>query len=347
MTKAILNKKRNCSIDIFRLVCAVMVVAIHTKPLFDVNYAAGFLVSETFTRMAVPFFFCVSGFYYIKGMMSGKNGIRKDLNTLRSLIVVYCIWSVLYYILYLKQKMVYEIPTDIFITNIIRGFFLVGSYYHLWFFPALIFCILLAMFFNRIGMLKFLAYGSILLYIPGLLGCSYYGLGNEIPIFRDFINYEWFTEIRQAIFTGIPFFMLGYFLNVFKGKYDKITNRKLFAALAIAAMLFLAEIFFVVRAELQSNVIITVLLYPLLAIVMMILLNNPLPEKVEAARYARGIANFTYFSHPMFIAFMEREELLNIQMENTPTFLVIASLTILLGLLLVKLDNKWLNKAFM
>lgn len=38
-----LNTQRNCSIDFFRLVCAVMVVSIHTHPLSGINDSLTFL----------------------------------------------------------------------------------------------------------------------------------------------------------------------------------------------------------------------------------------------------------------------------------------------------------------
>ena len=54
---------RNCSIDLFRLLCAIFVVAIHTKLFFDINPILGYSVKHAITRIAVPFFFCVMGFY--------------------------------------------------------------------------------------------------------------------------------------------------------------------------------------------------------------------------------------------------------------------------------------------
>lgn len=54
-----MDGKRNCSIDIFRLFCAVLVVVVHTKPLTEFRYL-GDIVTQVFPRIAVPFFLCVS-----------------------------------------------------------------------------------------------------------------------------------------------------------------------------------------------------------------------------------------------------------------------------------------------
>ena len=56
--------KRYNSIDVFRLVCAIMIVSIHTQPLSDINSFAGYFASGIITRFAVPYFFVVSGYFY-------------------------------------------------------------------------------------------------------------------------------------------------------------------------------------------------------------------------------------------------------------------------------------------
>lgn len=66
MRKVEITEKRNNIVDIFRLICAILVVAIHTNPLTDINYYFGYLGSQILPRIAVPFFFSISGYYYIK-----------------------------------------------------------------------------------------------------------------------------------------------------------------------------------------------------------------------------------------------------------------------------------------
>ena len=50
-------------IDAFRMVAALLVVAIHTAPLGDVNPTADFILTRVIARVAVPFFFMTSGFF--------------------------------------------------------------------------------------------------------------------------------------------------------------------------------------------------------------------------------------------------------------------------------------------
>lgn len=60
------NETRNNSIDIFRMFCAITIVMIHTKFLYDVNFDLGYFFRHVASRVAVPFFFCIMGYYYIK-----------------------------------------------------------------------------------------------------------------------------------------------------------------------------------------------------------------------------------------------------------------------------------------
>lgn len=54
-----MDKNRNCSIDIFRYVCAILVVVIHTIPFGDISKEMGYIFSQIISRIAVPFFFCI------------------------------------------------------------------------------------------------------------------------------------------------------------------------------------------------------------------------------------------------------------------------------------------------
>lgn len=67
------NKERNNSIDIFRYLCAVMVIAIHTHPFSEVNEELGYLCTQVLPRIAVPFFFAIAGYFYIQKIEKNQN----------------------------------------------------------------------------------------------------------------------------------------------------------------------------------------------------------------------------------------------------------------------------------
>ena len=69
------RKKRYDSLDWFRLAAAALVVAIHTSPLADVSADADFFLTRVLARIAVPFFFMVTGPGYYKQQTEPNNRI--------------------------------------------------------------------------------------------------------------------------------------------------------------------------------------------------------------------------------------------------------------------------------
>ena len=211
-------KRRINSIDIFRYICAVMIIAIHTTPFSDINEQMGYVFSQIVPRIAVPFFFAVSGYFYMSKLENGNNCFFKYL---RRLLGTYFIWSFFYYIIdYMtwgrSENFIY------FIKQCIYRFVITGSHYHFWFFPALIFSICISTLLFKIKCKNILIPLSIGLYMVGCLGCSYYGIGIKIPVIQDLINSSYFEIVRRVMLMGFPFFICGYL--VYKIQYNFLTG---------------------------------------------------------------------------------------------------------------------------
>lgn len=58
--------------DIFRVVAAFLVVAIHVSPLETIDATADFIVTRAAARVAVPFFFMMTG-YFLKAREDAGN----------------------------------------------------------------------------------------------------------------------------------------------------------------------------------------------------------------------------------------------------------------------------------
>ena len=52
-------------LDYFKLIAALLVVAIHTSPLATLNADADFILTRVIARVAVPFFLMVSGYFIL------------------------------------------------------------------------------------------------------------------------------------------------------------------------------------------------------------------------------------------------------------------------------------------
>lgn len=131
-----MSKTRNCSVDIFRYICALLITAIHTSLFTDINDGLGYIFTAVLPRIAVPFFMAVAGYFYIKKLEEGK---KPFFDYIKRILITYSIWSVIYYI----SDFISWGHTSIkgYIVNCLMSFFISGSHYHFWFFPALIFSV--------------------------------------------------------------------------------------------------------------------------------------------------------------------------------------------------------------
>lgn len=332
---------RNSSIDFFRYICAIMVIAIHTKPFTDVNGNLGFIFSEITTRVGVPFFFCVSGYYYIQKLENGR-----PLNKyLIKLMLPYVVWSCVYFLLDFIQWGHEDLSSFAF--NCIYGFFISGSYYHFWFFPALIYSVILTTIIFKSKLKKLLIPISIVLYIFGCIGCAYYKISVNIPVFGKLFESQYFDLIRRILLMGFPFFISGYVVFKLNSHFSKnFSQIKSLSAIFISTLLWLSEIYIVCKFEIQKNIVITLFLYPLLVAIMLYLVNYPHRELYKISNHTGVIANFAYYSHPLLIVIINKiySTVLNDGISETTMFILVVIIATLLGYILSCSQNKIIRK---
>ena len=233
-----------------------------------------------------------------------------------------------------------------FIINCIYSFIFTGSYYHFWFFPALIFSVVSTTLIFRIGLKKAIIPLSIVLYIIGCLGCSYYKLGIHIPILGNLYTNAHFTVIRRVILMAFPFFISGYTVFKIKNSVSKNsqTKKPIFFWI-ISFICWLAEIEIVRYFGLQANIVITFGLYLLVISTLLTLLNHPLPKYNKLSHQSRMLSNFTYYSHPLFITCLSAifSNFFHIEISQTPLFVLTVLITCIFSLIICKFNNKYIN----
>lgn len=291
--------ERNCSIDICRLFFAITVVALHSG-IFDVlPERVSYYLSGIFLRIAVPFFFVVAGYYYLQKIVSGKS-VKIFFKYLRRIFIQYCLWSLVYFIVFLVSSGYKDIGNYLLVC--LKNFFFFGSNFHLWFCLGLILavtvCTALVRLFNGWVLIVF----SWILFILACLGCGYYGLGIEIPVLSDLYRYVYFDTIRGIVLTSIPFFALGLVIYKIKLRFSsKINNIWLIVLLVFFIGCLVAELYLIRRFNLFENTAIIVSIYPLVTVLLLFLIKNPMRKFNKLGSYCKAMANFTYFSHPLIM----------------------------------------------
>ena len=151
-----MKQKRNYgAIDNFRLVAALLIVAIHTAPLESLNSTADFLVTYCMGRVAVPFFLMVTGFFVLApyqrfvghSSYQSENAILKTKKFLKKTIALYAIATLLYIPIKIYAK---QLSNEVGVW--LKEIFFDGTFYHLWYLPAVIIGCLLLM-----GLIKILS----------------------------------------------------------------------------------------------------------------------------------------------------------------------------------------------
>lgn len=336
------DKIRNNSIDIFRYLCAVMVVAIHIHPFMDINVKLGYVCTQILPRIGVPFFFTVAGYFYVQKFEKNPQIFS---HYIKRLLKTYIAWSVFYYLVEFCGRG-YKYPRE-FIHGCLYQFVISGSYYHFWFFPALIFSVFLVTLLYKLKCGKLLIPLSIGMYMIGCLGCSYYELGIKIPVFNMLFFSVHFDLIRRVLLMAFPFFVAGYLVHKIEDRVrTSVSDKKLLIIWGISCLLWLAEIILVICAKVQRNIIITFGLYLLVVVTLLVLLRNPLPKYKKLARCANVMANFTYYIHPFCILCVTffGTHFLHINFTETPLFILVIFLTGIGGYAIYLLDNKFLNE---
>lgn len=193
MKTEVVDRKVNASIDITKLLMAILTIGIHTEPFgFDMWLDYGFGIA---TRFCVPFFFVASSyFFWIKP--------RKAIIYIKRILSLYVIWSLIY--LPFDIPVLKELPAE----KILERYLWEGNGHSLWYLWGslvgfLIVCLLLKIMDSR----KVFMVSVVFL----LIGCMKSTWAPMINTFLPFEIYD-FLGSRNGLFYAFPYVALGMML---------------------------------------------------------------------------------------------------------------------------------------
>ncbi|MGG4440749.1 serine racemase VanT catalytic subunit [Brevibacillus fortis] len=203
------NEKQYGGLDQFRIIAAILVIAIHTSPLLSMNEWADFTLTRTIGRVAVPFFFMCTGFFFLQKLGTDHNRNAYLLKPFLWKVGKLYLLSIL---LYLPVNVYAGYFTDGFtVFSAVKDILFNGTLYHLWYFPGIMLGVCISTFlYTRLSAWKTF-WVTLLLYGIGLLGDSYFGLAQMNP-YVDSIYQSMFTLFdytRNGIFFAPVFIVMG------------------------------------------------------------------------------------------------------------------------------------------
>ena len=201
---------RNKGIDLFRLIAAMMVVAIHTFPFQSVAPQLDEIVTLTFFRVAVPFFFMTTG-YFVLGPYSKNTSYlqeKKIQNYLVNLVKIYGLVILLYLPLSIING---TIAGNTSLLTWLKLIIFDGTFYHLWYFPGIIIGTIIVVSLLKKTTFKLTFIVSSILYLIGLSGDSWYGFISQVSVIKHAYAglFNVMTYTRSGLFFTPLFLCLG------------------------------------------------------------------------------------------------------------------------------------------
>ena len=149
------NKIFYQNLDILKYISAILIIILHLRPFLNFSNELDLAFNNIITRICVPIFFIITGYFVAQ---KEKDNPKYIDNYIKKTIPLYLAWSLIYiiFLICVGIKYIPEITNIISSLNIsvplliisiliflplilIIALLYTGAYYHLWYFPALIF----------------------------------------------------------------------------------------------------------------------------------------------------------------------------------------------------------------
>lgn len=303
-----MRKREYPGVDLFRMAAAVMVIAIHTASLSVWNDTADFMITYCLGRVAVPFFFMVTGFFVLGPYLAEQAGKKRAAKSIsaagaksstsrssarlarffRKNILIYLGVTLLY-----LPLAVYSGNLPHSIGEALKMLVFDGTFYHLWYFPAVLLGLALTAGISKLSV-KAAAVLSVTAYVIGVSGDSWYGLAERIP-FLDTVYqgiFEFTSYTRNGIFFAPLFLMLGAAVS-----RVRISRSACRLGCAVSVLILLLEGYFTYTSHIQRHNS----MYFALPFVMFFLFRILLDVRGKSPGWVRDCSMLIYILHPAVI----------------------------------------------
>jgi serine/alanine racemase len=217
---------------------------------------------------------------------------------IKKLLLLYLFWSLIY--------LYWNFDFNSFgmgITAIIKEILwyiwmsvMIGSHFHLWFIPALIFSISVLYLAQTKGISKQLIVFFMIVYTIGLLGDSYYGLISNSPLDKYFkLYFRYLGSTYNGFFFGTIYVLVG--ANIKSVSY----KRNIYLLFSLISFFFLTlESILLNLYNIPKDYNLYITLLPFTYFFMKYLISFESPSS-ELSKKLRHISMDLYFSHGLFL----------------------------------------------
>lgn len=338
-----MDKRQYGGLDWGRMVAALLVVAIHTSPLATYSAEADWFLTRVLGRVAVPLFLLISGFFLLSEYLFAPTPGREAKKRLHKFCKRTACLYLAAVLLYLPLGFYAGLYQDCRLTDWLRLLLIDGTFYHLWYLPAVLTAVALLCGLRRWLSVEQLAVVALSLYGLGLLGDSYYGLAQHWALLADF--YQWLFQFcaytRNGFFLAPVFLLMGAWLGYMaQQKHWQCCDRLQLIDLLPSLLFLAAEAILLRSLNWPRHDSMYLCLLPVLYGLFQLLLQ----WHVRAPAVLRPLSTAVYLLHPLVIVLVRGVAkvlgLSEILVTNrVGHYLAVCLGTMLLSLLLLRLQK--------
>lgn len=292
------NKPRDYQlIDYVKLICTFMVICVHSNQVVD-NEFVNFFIKNVFCRVAVPFFFVSSAYLFRERMSVDPNYLKSKI---RRLSQNYLLWSIVYLPIgfaWLNDSM--TVSRWMYPLALLFGEIYTGTYYHLWYIPALLFSIVLATKLLKHFSYKLVISLSLCFYLFGSLE-TYYGLLPESKLKQSVDSFiSLFFTTRNGLMYGLVFVLIGFYIFDHKEQLIKL-GRQIHKFLGVSAIGLVIEgslIYQIHSSSLDNNFILALIPFSFFFFLWIISIDFEYPFSTQRIREH---SEYFYYIHPISV----------------------------------------------
>ena len=342
-----INKLYYQNLNVLKYISSILIIVLHLRPFLNFSNELDLAFNNIVTRICVPIFFMITGYFVAKKEKENKNYIK---DYIKKTIPLYFVWSLLYIpvavgtiIQYLPiineyiSKINIALPLLIILSVILLPIIVLvalcytGVYYHLWYFPAIIFSLLVLKKWKKKFNIKYLLMISFTLLLFGATE-TYYG---TLPLsVKRIVSYYYniFFTTRNFLFFGLFYVVLGYYLGTKKKVYSKYCFLKLIVSFFL---LTFEAILLHDTNRLNSNILLSCIPLTYYLFISSIYITNSVKLDFQFGTYSK----YYYLIHPMVI-FVISLLYKNINYYPYLNILIVLLITHITSALIIKLKEK-------
>lgn len=342
------NSKLNYqNLDILKYISAILIMILHLRPFLNFSDELDLAFNNIITRVCVPIFFVITGYFVAKKELKNPDYIK---DYIKKTIPLYLIWSLLYLPIIISVIIEYLPTINLYVSNINISFplFIIlilillpiallialcytGIYYHLWYFPALIFSLLVLKKWKKKFNIKYLLLISFILLLFGATE-TYYGV---LPLsIKELLSYYYniFFTTRNFLFFGLFYVVLGFHM----GTKENIYSKNCFVKLIISIFFLVFEAILLHDIDrLNSNILISCVPLTYYLFICTIYVSNFIKTKFPFS----NLSKYYYLIHPMVI-FVVSLLIKNINDYPFRNIGIVLIITHIISIIIIKIKNK-------